>query len=357
MNKIYCGIDFHKNTCTICMKKFDGKLVEKIMTVKTSNLVQVLSTRRDLLIGIEASGGTNDIVEKLKASGHDVRLINPVRFRAVGLGGKKTDIRDAEVIAEYLRTNLIPEVYHKGKTSREIKSLIIMREQLVNSRINLVNHVRGILREYGITMPVGFENFLTHINASIEKVTNKFIAVNLAKDVVHIKSLLAQQECMEDELNSIASDNANAQLLQSVPGIGLLGSLIMLAVVDDVSRFKNAKMFAAYIGLVPSEDSSGDKRRLGSITRSGSEIVRRYFIHGARAMLTSPSDIAKQDPNRIWASRIEAKSGRNKATVALAHKLARIAFAVLRDKKEYKGKTAKKLRKLKEEKLEKKQVA
>lgn len=343
MSVVYCGIDFHKRTCAVAMKDFNGKAIEKTMNIETGRLVSYLSNRKDLLIGIEASGGVNDMVEKLKLSGHDVRIINPTKFRAVGIGGKKTDERDAETIADFLRTNLIPEVHHKSKNSRELKSIIIMREHLVRCRTNTVNHVRGILREYGITMKVGFENFLAEVDVSIELIKNDIISKSLRVQLEMIRQLHKDQLEMEADLMRISDNSKEAQLLQTIPGIGLLGSIIMVAIVDDISRFKNAKAFASYLGLVPSEHSSGDKRRLGGITRSGSEITRRYLIHGARAVLTSPSAKMKADPNRKWAERIEARKGRNKATVALAHRLARTAFAVIRDKTEYTTKPIKKI--------------
>jgi transposase len=109
--------------------------------------------------------------------------------------------------------------------------------------------------------------------------------------------------------------------------------MMLFAVVDDIARFKSAKDFASYLGLTPSVSASANRCMMGSITRSGSEMLRRYLIHGARAwMRYSP----KGDPNRAWAEEVKARRGMNKATVALAHRMARIAFAVLRDKTTYK---------------------
>lgn len=335
MKRVYCGIDFHKRTCTIAMKDGEGKSLAPTTKVHTDLLVRYLSNKSNLMIGIETSGGTNDMVQKLKACGHDVRLINSVKFRAVGLGGKKTDERDAETIAEYLRTNFVPEVFHKSQSSRELKSIIVMREHLVRSRTNTVNHVRGILREYGITMPVGFDQFLKNVSKSVDRVDNIVIREGLKAQVSLIHDFVKQEEILEDQLTRLGENSEEIKLLQTIPGVGLLGATIMIAVIDDITRFKNAKAFASYLGLVPSEDSSGDRKRLGSITRSGSEITRRYFIHGARAIISSPSPKMRSDPNRQWADRLVKAKGMNKATVALAHRLARIAFAVVRDKRGY----------------------
>jgi transposase len=108
----------------------------------------------------------------------------------------------------------------------------------------------------------------------------------------------------------------------------------MVAVIDDIKRFKSAKEFGAYLGLVPSVHASANKRMMGSITRSGSEMLRRYLVHGARAwMRYSP----KTDRNRLWAEKVKERRGMNKATVALAHRMARISFAILRDDTVYRN--------------------
>ena len=107
MNSLYLGIDYHKNTCTLCFLNEEGQEIE-ISTKKTSNVVKYLANKSCLKIGVEASGGVNDFADKLKASGHEVTIINPKTFRLVGLGGKKTDKRDARVIAKGLRAGFAP---------------------------------------------------------------------------------------------------------------------------------------------------------------------------------------------------------------------------------------------------------
>jgi transposase len=333
MTKLYLGIDFHKNTSTLCVVDHEGKKLE-LNTIATAKLVPFLSNRKFEVIGIEASGGTNHAVQKLKDSGHNVRIINSNRFKAVGIGGKKTDDRDAEAIAHVLRTNYAPEVFHKSERSRNLKSLLVSREQLVRARVNLVNHIRGTLREYGISMPAGMDKFLEHVSASLRLLLNPYIRDILTGMLSQIETLMIQEKMAEAGLEEMTEDDKRVAKLRTVPGIGNLGSIAIAAVIDDISRFKDAKHFASYIGLVPQEHSSGGKRMLGSITRSGSEIVRRYLIHGARALLLHTKEDCK-DYNRLWAMKLKDKAGMNKATVAMAHKLARIAFSVLKNDREY----------------------
>lgn len=331
--KVYCGIDFHKNTSTLCALSQDGKQIEPLITVKTKLLVQYLSNKKEWVIGIEVTGGANDMAERLKECGHEVILINSNQFRGIGIGGKKTDQRDAVALANALRLGFIPEVHLRTKRSREIKSLLTSREHLVQARVDAINHIRGTLREYGITINAGVESFYSDAFGKINELSNEQIKRALLLIFERIKNLKNEEKQIEEDLQFFTKDDDKIEKLQSIPGVGPITALMMVAVVDDITRFKNSKLFAAYLGLVPKVSASANMRMMGSITRSGSEMLRRYLIHGARAwMRYSPKD----DVNRIWAERLKERRGMNKATVALAHRIARICFAVLRDNTIYK---------------------
>jgi transposase len=331
VQKVYCGIDFHKSTSTLCTLDDKGKAIEPITTIDTKKLVQYLSNKKNYKIGIEATGGVNHVVEQLKAGGHEVVIINPNQFRGIGIGGKKTDTRDAKALAEALRLGFIPEVHHRSLRSREIKSLLTTREHLVQARVDSINHVRGTLREYGITMPQGAEVFYTQATERINQIKNIYIKNNLLSIFELITGYKSQEKQIEEQLIEFTKNDPMREKLESVPGVGLMTSLMMLAVVDDVKRFKNAKVFASYLGLTPSESSSGNKKHMGPITRSGSEMLRRYLIHGARAWMRYSS---QGDPNREWAEKLSEKN-KNKAIVALAHRMSRICFAIMRDQSIY----------------------
>lgn len=333
MEKLYLGIDFHKNTSTLSVMTSEGKELEN-STISTKSLLTYLSNRKYEAIGIEASGGTNHVVEKLKEQGHTVRIVNPNKFKAVGIGGKKTDQKDARAIADALRVNYIPEVWHKSEHSRNLKSLLVSREQIVRARVNFVNHIRGTLREYGIVMPAGMDKFLIHVGQCVGELKNPYIMDGLLFMLAQIKTLLLQEKEMNERLEEMTADDSRVKKLRTCPGIGDLGSIAIAAVIDEIGRFEDAKHFASYLGLVPSEKSSGNKRMMGKITRSGSEIVRRYLIHGARAVLLH-TKVNDPDANRAWALKLKEKSGINKATVAMAHRLARIAFSLLKNDREY----------------------
>lgn len=339
--KFYCGIDFHKNTSTFCVLDKEGSVIEPPTTVRTCRLVQLFSNRKNYHIGIEATGGANDMVEKLKSSGHKVTMIDTVRFKAIGIGGKKTDEKDARAIADILRLNYVPEVYHKSLRSRRIKSLLVHREMVVQSRVNLTNHIRGLLREYGITMPQGPEAFWRLIGTRLQELEDVILRENLAWLVAQARFFKEREAVFNEQIKILAQNDERVERLQTIPGMGPITALLMVAIIDDQNRFEDSKKFGSYVGLTPREFSSGDKRRLGAITRSGPEMLRRYLIHGARALLlhTNANSI---DLNRRWAFKVKERAGMNKATVALAHRNARIAFALLRNGTRYgeKKKTA-----------------
>lgn len=339
MKLIVCGIDFHKNECVICALDHDGKLLFPIKKIKTSSLFTFFSDKLDWHLGIEASGGTNHVVTKLREMGIKVTLINSSQFRGIGIGGKKTDHRDARALAECLRVGFAPEVHVKTQFSREIKSLVVNREILVQTRTRLINHVRGTLREYGETIPVGPKNFFKEAAVKIAKIENGFLKSSLEDTLEMIRNLSLQEQVMNERLKNILANDERIKRLKTIPGVGDMVSTMVLCVVDDISRFKSADQFASYLGLVPKVHASAEMRMMGHITRSGSEILRRYLIHGARAWMKYS---AEGDPNRIWAEKVRERRGMNKAIVALAHRMARIIFAVLRDESEYNGRRKKK---------------
>lgn len=328
--QFYCGLDFHKNHSELCVLDSTGRKVEQVR-VKTEDLVRFLSNRRDYHIAIEASGGVFDIARKLQVSGHRVTVINPVQFRAIGVGGKKTDRKDAEALATALRVGFIPEVHQKSEYARRIRSVLASRDLVMRTRVQLVNHVRGILREYGLPIPRGKREFLAHVDVTLASLECQAIRDILKSLVDQIQTLLLQEDQIEKILEILTAEDERIQRLQGVPGVGLLVASALIGAIDDPSRFRTGKEIGSYLGLVPKEFSSGSKRRLGSITRCGPEMVRRYLIHGARSVLLRKSD----ERSVLWAKKLEKRVGVNKAAVALAHKNARICLALLKNGTRY----------------------
>lgn len=333
MGTVYCGIDYHKRTSTLCFLNSNGN--KEIQTISSDKIFECLSNRRDLLVGVEASCGVNHIVDKIKELGVAVKIINPNKFRGIGISGKKTDIKDAEALAECLRVGFVPEVYHKSIGARRLKSLLRIREQYVQSRVRMVSHSRSILREYGLKMPQSYESFLLEARSKINDLDFAPIKNNLLKMLKNIEEAKIEEKGIEDQLKILLSGDERLEQLMSIPGVGIMTTAAILAVGDDLSRFKNARMFASYLGLTPRETSSGDTRRMGGVSKAGQEIARRYLVHGARSVLIYCNKNSK-DPLRKWGHRIKERRGMNKATVAMAHRLARLCFNVIKEERLYK---------------------
>jgi len=193
--------------------------------------------------------------------------------------------------------------------------------------------IRGTLREYGVTMPAGAENFYEQARGKIIEVESVGIKETLMEQLDEVFREKAREKLIEERAKILVKEDPRFSQLKTIPGVGDMTAMMLFAVVHDVSRFKSAKDFASYLGLIPTVSASANRCMMGSITRSGSEMLRRYLIHGARAWMRYD---VKGDPNRAWAEQVKERRGMNKATVALAHRMARIAFAVLRDRIDYK---------------------
>lgn len=328
--QFYVGMDFHKNVVELCIQDGQGRIVDR-SRLATSLVVKYLANRLGCHIAIESSGAVFDMTEKLKASGHKVTVIHSGKFRGIGIGGKKTDRRDAEALATALRLGFVPEVHQKTLHSRRINSLLASRDLVVQTRTSLTNHVRGILREYGLPMPQGAANFWEHIEPALAGLDCEIVRASLSAVVEVATALIKQEETIEEKLGALTKDDERIKRLDEVPGVGRLTACALVAAFDDPKRFESAKHAGSFLGLVPREHSSANKRRLGSISKSGPELVRRYLIHGARAALRHEAN----DRVRRWAKRLEERVGTNKAAVALAHRNARICFALLRDGSRY----------------------
>lgn len=339
MGNIYVGVDFHKNTSVLCITDKEGSLVKgfpHIKSLRTKGLVEFFSDKEPCEIGIEATGGVTPYADKLKLQGHRVRIINPNKFRGIGISGKKTDERDAKALNNYIRVNRDGdcEVHLKSKQSRDLKALLVAREMMVSSRTRLTNHVRGVLREYEVTINQGVQKYWDEAPRAIEQLEPPLVKESLRSLHKQAEEFKKEERLIEERIKLLSSKFENFELLKTLPGIGMLTAAALLASVDDISRFSKSSEFASYFGLVPSVSSSASTTHMGSLTKAGSSMVRRYLIHGARAWLTK-GEAHKHDPVCQWARDVEQRRGRNKATVALARKMACISYAMLRDKERY----------------------
>jgi transposase len=330
------GIDLGKISFHLVALDEHGKIVIR----KKFSRKQLLAYTANLptsLIGIEACSGAHFIGAALRDQGHDIRLI-PAQFVKPFLKSNKNDFLDAEAIAEAVARKNMRFVPIKTDDQLDLQALHRVRDRLVHRRTAVINQIRGFLLERGITFAKGPANLRREMPSILEDAEQNLTGC-MRNLLDHLwqewKSLNSDIERVSEEIDAIAGEDAACQRLRQIPGVGPLVATATVAAIGNGAAFRKGREFAAWLGLIPRQHSTGGKARLLGISKRGSIYLRRMFIHGARAMLLR----VKYDTGRLgeWAHQLELRVPRNKAVVAVANKLARIAWAVLATGNEYRN--------------------
>jgi transposase len=301
------------------------------------------STREPCTVVMEACGSAHHWARLLVARGFEVRLL-PAQYVKPYVQRNKTDRADCEALLEAARSPRIKEVAIKSADQQGILSLNRAREQWKRTRTMRINGMRGLLREFGITAPLGASKFLSRLPQLLEhhrgEIPERVRRLILAfwSEAEELERRMAE---VEEELKALAKEHAVIGSLLEIPGIGVLTATALYASVGDVHRFPSGRHLASWLGITPREHSSGSIRRLGRISKQGDVYLRTLLIHGARSALTAAQ--AKQRAGRPlsrlqqWAVRKSGKRHANQAAVALANKLARTAWAVWKHERRFNG--------------------
>jgi len=284
------------------------------------------------LVGMEACVGAHHLSRRLKALGHDGRLM-PAKYVRPYSKGQKNDFRDAEAIAEAVQRPTMKFVATKSAEQLDLQSLHRVRERLVSQRTGVINQIRAFLLERGIAVRQG-QRFLRTELPQILVTPPEVLSPRMVRMIEELaadwRQLDARIGRVSDEIEELAKQDAACERLMSVPGIGPIISSAMVAAIGTGDGFGNGRDFAAWLGLVPRQISTGDRTILGKISKRGNRYLRVLFVQAAWVVLV------KVRPDR-WAGHglrpwIEAAKKRlhhNVLAVALANKLARIAWSVL----------------------------
>lgn len=332
----YAGLDVANKSSFVYVIDRRGKKIEsKEIPTDKDGIRQYFRKWEDkgIEVAVEAGGHTRWIYDLLTKVGISVYVVNPLKVKQIAETKKKTDKVDAKTLAELLRIDGLPERIHMAEgDSRELRDLLRARQQLVKSATSLMNHLRGLLRQEGIKLPV--EVF--HDDEVFDRLKrNKEIPEHL-KPVIEsygrsIAELLRERRELDDEIKKYK--NKDITLLKSVPGIGEVASKTIFAAVDTIKRFSKAKKLTSYSGLVPNVRSSGERTEYVHITREGRSEVRRVAIQCPHVVLRSKSIESK--PLRLWHERVAKRRGFKTALVGLARRLLQIIFYVLRNQRPY----------------------
>ncbi len=313
---------------------------EQVTVRKQLKRTQMLAYFKNLapcLIGMEACASSHYWARELMGYGHCVKLIAPQFVKPYVKGGKN-DANDAEAICEAVGRPTMRFVAIKTVEQQVMQSAHRIRSRLVRERTALSNEIRGLLGEFGIAVPVGIAQLRKALPVLLEqdhsKLTMRFVQLlaELAEELRQVDDRIAVHD---KRLQAAASEDERIKRLMEIEGIGPISASALVAAVGDAKQFSSGRDMAAWLGLVPSQHSSGGKERLGHISKRGDTYLRTLLIHGARAALNASTD--KQDARSRWVQALATRRNRNVATVALANKNARIAWAVLSREEAYRG--------------------
>jgi transposase len=327
--KIYAlGIDLGKTVFHLVGLDASGRVVVR----KRCSRTQLLAFTANLqvqLIGMEACSGAHFLGRALRAQGHDVRLM-PAQYVKPYVQTNKSDYIDAEAIAEAVQRPRMRFVPIKTEEQLDLQALHRVRERWVMRRTAVVNQIRSLLLERGLTLPKGRSHLDEHLPRILEdaelNLSGSF-RVLLAQLKLELEQLAARIEQMDTVIQKTAKENEACQRLTEIPGVGPVTATALIGAVGNASAFGKGRNLSAWMGIVPGEHSSGGQQKLLGISKRGNKYLRRLFVQGARSVLQQRH---KQAPGlRDWLAQLLARTHQNVVTVALANKLVRMAWAVL----------------------------
>jgi len=333
MNKIsVIGLDLAKNVFQVHGVDCDGEVVMR-KQLKRSQVRRFFANLEPCLIGMEACGGAHSWSRELTGLGHSVRVMAPI-FVKPYLKTNKNDRNDAEAICEAVQRPNMRFVQPKTPEQQAVLHLHHARRLLVRQRVALSNHMRGVLSEYGIVLPKGVKAISRHLPALLEDAENALpmLARHLLAELkAEHDQLIKRIEHLEGHIKAWHATNSVSQRLASIPGIGVLTATALAAVVGEGQDFRNGRQLAAYLGLVPRQVSSGGKARLLGISKRGDRYLRGLLIHGARTVIYHIRRRlqAGQCGGNAWVEQLLQRCHPNEVAVALANKMARIAWVLL----------------------------
>ena len=329
------GIDTGKNTLHLIGLDDRGAIVLREKLTR-GRIAARLANVPQCLIGIEAGMATHCVARELIALGHDVKQVPPVYAKPFRQG-HKNDFRDAHAIAEAVQRPSTRCVPVKTDDQLDLQALHRVRSRLISERTAVINQIRGFLLEHGIPVRQG----LRFLRQQLPDILARRIDV-LSSRIIRIiedlsgdwRRLDERIEHVTEEIEELAHGTESCRQLMTIPGIGPIIASAMVAAVGSGTAFAKGRDFAAWLGLVPKQMSTGDRTILGRISKRGNRYLRTLFMQGARVILLRPANWAKHSFGP-WLTAAAKRLHHNVLATALANKLARIAWTVLAQRRNY----------------------
>ncbi len=332
------GLDLAKNVFQVHGVNKSGEILLR-KQLKRSEIHKFFAKLPPCLVGIEACGGAHYWSRELLRFGHDVRMMAPA-FVKPYLKSNKNDRNDAEAICEAVQRPNMRFVASKTPEQQSVLHLHHGRQLLVQQRVALGNHMRGILLEYGFSLPQGVKTLDQKLPEILEDAENDLPMLTrhlLFELKTEYDQLILRTKRLEQQLKAWHQQNTVSQRLETVPGVGMLTATALAASIGEGCDFRNGRQLAAYLGLVPRQNSSGGKNTLLGISKRGDGYLRKLLIHGARSVITSIRVKIKagKSGGNPWVEQLLLRCHVNEVAVALANKMARIVWVLLSKNENY----------------------
>jgi transposase len=325
----YLGIDVHKSESQICILTESGEILERRIRTERERFAAVLGQRPRAKILIEASTESEWVARCLEELGHEVVVADPnfAAMYATRSRKVKTDLRDARTLAEACKLGAYRPAHRTSEKQRQVRAQLAVRDALVQTRARYISLIGALLRREGLRIPGGSA-------ASFPKRISRLTLPGRLKS--EIGPLLAvfvsvdrQLAWIDDRLEQLAKSDATVERLCTAPSVGPVTAAAFSSTIDDVRRFHGAHQVEAYLGLTPSEWSSGEKQSKGHITKAGNSRMRKLLVQAAVSILRLRSP--RTEALRRWAAGIALRRGKKIAIVALARRMTGVLFAMMRD--------------------------
>jgi len=338
MNNSVVGLDIAKNIFHCYSLDADGKASKK--KLKRAELLRFFANYPASLIGMEACGGAHYWARELTKLGHEVVLLN-ARYVKGFVVGNKNDFNDAQAIHEAVLRPNKRVVRVKSDEQQDMQLLHNIRQDLVDKRTALVNQLRGLLMERGIVIPKGINYVRKELPFILEDAENGLTHLSrelFAEQYQKLKELDNAIKSHDQRIGRLCQQNQLSKRFLEVPGVGIITASIIAADIGDGKGYASSRDYAASLGVVPKQHSSGDKQVYLGMSKRGNRYIRTMLIHGARSVLKTCH--GKTDPLSRWLQALIERRGFNKAAVALANKNARILWAMASKDQDYQVQTA-----------------
>ncbi len=328
------GLDTAKHVFQVHGADGAGRAVLK-KRLRRAQIADFFGSIPPCVVGLEATRGSSYWARVIGSFGHSVRLIAP-QFVKPFLRGQKNDSADAAAICEAVSRPEMRFVTPKSIEQQDLQALHRIRSRLIGCRTQLGNQIRGLLSEYGIIIPLHLSQVRLHLPELFSEehpLLTSFARELFAGLYEELCVIDTRIQAMEQRIQDSFDANGLCQKIAQVEGIGPVTATAVVGAIGDGRAFRNGRQFAAWLGLVPRQHSSGDKQRLLGITKRGDPYLRMLLVHGARSVVYRAA--GKEDARNRWAAEKQRKLGTTKACVAVANKNARIIWALLAKNEPY----------------------